>query len=388
MNPLPRGGNILARQGVGRKAQRDLRSPSPAAACLLLLATAPFCSPAEAWAQPRAKPGVAVKLPAAAPFPPLRQAKDASAGDGPARAEAPAPPPAPPCLETLKGLAVVLARPPIVGPGGCGAPQAVRLEAVFTRSGRRIALQPAADLRCGMAEAVVRWVREDVVAALPVNVAPLSAITTAASYDCRTRNHVAGALISEHGLANALDIRALLLADGTAFDLTDRTVAKSLRERLRATACARFSTVLGPGSDGFHEDHIHFDMRERRSAFRLCRWDVLEPAAVASAKPASPPMPATRPTVQAAVTETKPLPQVRRGPEAVARLPLAASPEPRASAVAAIPMPPPRPVAKQKRSGPRAPETRQNRPTQPRRSRPARRAASDPFRDVRKLFRF
>jgi hypothetical protein len=35
--------------------------------------------------------------------------------------------------------------------------------------------------------------------------------------------------------------------------------------------------VLGPGSDGYHEEHIHLDQAERRNGFRICQWDVREP---------------------------------------------------------------------------------------------------------------
>ena len=91
-----------------------------------------------------------------------------------------------------------------------------------------------------------------------------------------------GAQLSQHGLANALDIRAFTLADGKVLGLTDPAVAKDLRLRLQETACARFTTVLGPGSDGYHEDHIHLDLAERRSGYRLCQWAVRDPAEVAA----------------------------------------------------------------------------------------------------------
>ena len=77
--------------------------------------------------------------------------------------------------------------------------------------------------------------------------APLKAIDNYASYDCRGRNRVVGAKLSEHGKANALDIRSLKLADGKVVELTDPHVARDFREGLRQSACARFTTVLGPG---------------------------------------------------------------------------------------------------------------------------------------------
>src|SRR5437660_654490 len=80
--------------------------------------------------------------------------------------------------------------------------------------------------------------------------------------DCG-QNRVTGARLSEHGKANALDIRSLKLADGKVVRLTDVAVARAFRERIRRSACARFMTVLGPGSDGYHEEHVHVDLAER-----------------------------------------------------------------------------------------------------------------------------
>ena len=101
----------------------------------------------------------------------------------------------------------------------------------------------------------------------------------AGSYECRGFNRVAGAPLSEHGRADALDVRALRLANGRVIGLTDVSIAKDWREGLRTSACAHFTTVLGPGSDSYHEDHIHIDLAERRSGYKLCQWDVREPIA-------------------------------------------------------------------------------------------------------------
>jgi hypothetical protein len=43
------------------------------------------------------------------------------------------------------------------------------------------------------------------------------------------------------------------------------------------SVCARFTTVLGPGSDGYHEDHIHLDLMERHNNYKICQWDVWDP---------------------------------------------------------------------------------------------------------------
>jgi hypothetical protein len=94
------------------------------------------------------------------------------------------------------------------------------------------------------------------------------------SYECRGRNRIPGAQISEHGHANALDIRSFKLKSGVSVHPTDTAVAKEFRLAMKASACARFSTVLGPGSDGFHEDHIHVDLAEHYHGYRTCHWEL------------------------------------------------------------------------------------------------------------------
>jgi Extensin-like protein C-terminus len=214
----------------------------------------------------------------------------------------------------------VHALPAIEGPGACGATDVVRLEAVVTLDGRRIALNPPAVLRCPMAEALVRWLREEAGPLIAQRGAPPASLTTAASFECRGRNRVAGGKLSQHGLANALDIRGFTLADGKVVGLTDPAVAKDLRVRLQETACTRFTTVLGPGSDGYHEDHIHLDLIERRGGYRLCQWAVRDPAEAAAVAAA-----AAAKAAAARLPKFKPLPHQDGEPPGAAALPPSAS---------------------------------------------------------------
>ena len=193
-------------------------------------------------------------------------------------------------------LAIAPSVPALTGPGECTVADVVRLEAIVLRDGSRVALTPPAMLRCEMAEAVAGWVRDDVAASVQALGAPLRSIENYDSYDCRGRNNVAGAQLSEHGKANALDIHALRLANGRVVELTDPHVARDFREITRESACERFFTVLGPGSDGYHEDHVHVDLRERARGYRICQWDVRDPeqpavSAVAAQVPLPPPRP-------------------------------------------------------------------------------------------------
>jgi len=172
--------------------------------------------------------------------------------------------------------------PDIHGPGACGGVDLVRLEAVVLPDKRKVAIKPPAILRCEMAAAVVAWVRGEAVK-LTATMGTLSELDNFDSYECRGRNRVAGAQLSEHGLANALDVRALRLADGRRIGLTDANVAHELRQSARQSLCGRFTTVLGPGSDGYHEDHIHLDLRQRHRGFRICHWEVRDGKGTAAA---------------------------------------------------------------------------------------------------------
>jgi hypothetical protein len=47
------------------------------------------------------------------------------------------------------------------------------------------------------------------------------------------------------------------------------TVDARFQRAVRKAACGPFTTVLGPGSDAYHDDHMHFDTKPRRSPY--CR---------------------------------------------------------------------------------------------------------------------
>jgi hypothetical protein len=104
----------------------------------------------------------------------------------------------------------------------------------------------------------------------------LRSIESLGSFECRPRNSVPGEQLSEHGRANALDVRSFELANGAVVELTNASVSKSLREKLRDSACQRFSTVLGNGADAYHDSHVHIDLMERGNHYKICQWDVLD----------------------------------------------------------------------------------------------------------------
>ncbi len=265
---------------IGRDKVAILADSAMVKRLAALVVIAVFCDPAAAQAVPLPRPRPE-QLPTARP------------PDG-STAEEPAPPSA--CrLRLTAELATAPSLPAFAGPGECGVDDVVRLEAVLLPDKTRVAVTPPAIVRCTFAEAIVHWVREDVVPAVRPLGARLTSIDNYAAYDCRGRNRVIGAKLSEHGKGNALDMRSFKLANGTVLELTDPHVSKDLRLDLRKMTCARFATVLGPGSDGYHENHVHVDLAERTGGHRLCHWEVRDPGEEAAAKavPLPPPRPAS-----------------------------------------------------------------------------------------------
>lgn len=172
-----------------------------------------------------------------------------------------------------ENIAIAAPLPPLLGPASCGAPLPVELTGVRLKDGSTVEIKPAAILRCAMARTVATYVREDLAPAAEKAGPALTRVQTAASYICRGRNNRANAKMSEHGLANALDISGFEFKGGKDLGVYSKDLPQAFSVVVKTAACDRFNTVLGPGSDGFHEDHLHVDLRKRKSArSKLCRW--------------------------------------------------------------------------------------------------------------------
>ena len=149
--------------------------------------------------------------PAEAPAEPDKPAAGKDAPTGTARPAEPATPAAPQpsaCRLALSdAIAIAPSIPDIHGAGGCGGEDLVRLEAIVLADKRRVSVKPAAILRCAMAAQIADWIRTDI-APLAVSLgSTISDLDNFDSFECRGRNRVVGAPLSEHGRANALDVR-------------------------------------------------------------------------------------------------------------------------------------------------------------------------------------
>jgi hypothetical protein len=178
------------------------------------------------------------------------------------------------------------ALPPIDDKGGCSIAAPLRLDAVILTDGAKVTLLPGVVMRASLASVVAGWVGEDLAPAI-VKGDRLASIEGTGAYECRSRDGVAGAKLSEHATGNALDLHALRTKNGKLFVIApsngDTDEVKSFRALMKKTACRRFATVLGPGADLYHQAHLHVDLAARRNGMHLCQWDVEDIAA--SAKP-------------------------------------------------------------------------------------------------------
>ena len=138
---------------------------------------------------------------------------------------------------------------------GCGLDKPVRVTSVAG-----IRLNQPATISCETAAAFKQWINAGLRPS--VGKREVVEIRIAASYICRSRNNKKGAKISEHGRGRALDVAGFVFSDGSQW-----SVAKDYNKQVRRAhkaACGIFGTTLGPGSDGYHEDHLHFDIASYR----------------------------------------------------------------------------------------------------------------------------
>lgn len=178
------------------------------------------------------------------------------------------------CESELKTLGVKFERRDAIdGPGPCGLSATYAISTVA----EDVVITPTTEMTCGAARATAKWVNEMVIPsarAMDESVT-LKRIRHASTYVCRTRNGQPGAKISEHARGAAIDISSFEFEGRDPIPVEPRagkgTVEEAFQRAVRASACLYFTTVLGPGSDAYHDDHLHLDLAERSRAYRLCQ---------------------------------------------------------------------------------------------------------------------
>lgn len=224
---------------------------------------------------PEAPPAAATAPapPAAPPTPPTVPAPSAKPEDAapPAAAATAA------CLDRLRDLGVRFTTAPAPAPAAsvCAIATPVRLETLDLGAGQVLDLPDRPLVDCPFAETLALFAR-DLLAPLAKSQfeTRLMRLGTGPGFECRPRNRVAGARISSHGQGRAIDIAWLGLADNRRI-VIERPADEAQRRfigAIRRAACGWFTTVLGPGSNAAHANHLHFDRepRGRNGESRLC----------------------------------------------------------------------------------------------------------------------
>ncbi|WP_036302829.1 extensin family protein [Methylobacterium sp. 77] len=256
----------------------------------------PPIRPVELKPEPPPMPATAPALPDA-PTPPERPAELTPATPtapepGPA-SEMPVPPPRPTdlspsppttpalaltvtpaddtaCRKRLERLGATFEPLPPISNGQCGAEKPLKL----SRLSGGVVLNPAATLVCGTAEALARWTTEAQETAEQVLKAPIKSLSIGSTYECRGQNHDPDAKLSEHSFANGVDVMGFGFDGHGPIQIgagLDGAPEATFQAAVRAKACLFFRTVLGPGSDAAHGNHLHLDERERNAGHRLCQ---------------------------------------------------------------------------------------------------------------------
>lgn len=255
------------------------------AAALLMALVLTLPAAAQETARPPERPADAAP-PAAAPVepPPAADAKAAAVQE-------PFGPPAPPVWFTLResdarhdacrlALTVLGAGfrpvPPVTDPDNrdCGIARPLQV----TRLLPGIPLSGEPVLRCDTALSLALWTRDFLLpAAATLPDAPrLTGLETGPGYSCRDRvgTGETDPKPSEHGYGNAIDVMGFRLDGGDPVPVQPRQgdgdPAESFQRAAQGTACLMFTTVLGPGSNAAHDDHLHLDIAARNGGWRLC----------------------------------------------------------------------------------------------------------------------
>jgi hypothetical protein len=178
------------------------------------------------------------------------------------------------CLAALKEIGAEFRTiDPIEDANGCGIEAPVELNSVLSG----IKFEPAGTMRCETALALARWTKDMVVPAARISMPErqITVIANASAYVCRKRNGASTGKISEHAKGNAADIASISFSQGEPLIMKprtdDATLAGAFQRTITASACLYFTTVLSPGSDAAHQDHLHLDVIDRKGGYRYCR---------------------------------------------------------------------------------------------------------------------
>ena len=142
--------------------------------------------------------------------------------------------------------------------------------------GHQVRFSSPAIVGCSLATQLAEWLARVDAYADVVFRSPVAELIVGTSFECRPRNNEAGAKVSEHGFADAIDVVGFRLENGTTLSLPDDWSGDGAEARAmhyaHDAACGIFTTTLGPDANTLHADHLHVDLgcHGARCTYRLC----------------------------------------------------------------------------------------------------------------------
>jgi hypothetical protein len=180
-----------------------------------------------------------------------------------------------------------------------------------------VAIRPTATLACPIVSVLDRWLADSVQpAAQRWFGARVVEIKQISAYSCRGMNGNPSAHISEHAFGNALDIAGFTLADGRRITVKDgwkgMPEEQGFLRDIQAAACQQFNTVLAPGSNVYHYDHIHVDLMRRATRRVICEPSAVSGEEIAARAGRRNPYAAREPDVTGSLGPNKTAPHPRK----------------------------------------------------------------------------
>lgn len=179
------------------------------------------------------------------------------------------------CPAVLLGRVEAAALPPIAD-GQCKAQSPLALTGVLA-NGRMVPVSGGVQTDCGVASALPGWIESVDSYLLARDNTRIAEVVVGTSYMCRNVNGASSGNLSFHAFADALDIVGFKLEDGRFVTVeggwADATSSEGRLLRFaHDSACANFTTVLGPEANAEHRDHLHVDLgcHGKTCTARLC----------------------------------------------------------------------------------------------------------------------
>jgi hypothetical protein len=165
-------------------------------------------------------------------------------------------------------------------------PLGPRRDPMITASAGPVEVKPAATLACPIVSALDQWISGAVQpAALKWFRQPVVEIKQISAYSCRGMNGNPNAHISEHAFGNALDIAEFTFADGhkvsVQYGWRGSPEEQGFLHDVQSAACDEFTTVLAPGANVYHYNHIHVDLMRHYNGRHICEPSALPGEVVA-----------------------------------------------------------------------------------------------------------